>query len=95
MTALLSGRPPLCNQGKIIVCPWVRLIYYNVGVAAEGKKERGVKTPEKRDKGREMERSQSSCSRMEIKEDETWERNDKTASVIAIDLSALCTTVSN
>lgn len=42
-----------------------------------------------------MERSLSSCCRMKMKEDETRERNDKTGSVIAIDLSAISATVSH
>lgn len=39
---------PLFNQGEIIVCPWVRLIYYNVGSAAGRTKEWEVKAPDKR-----------------------------------------------
>lgn len=43
---------------------------------------------------REREReSLSSCCRRKMKEEETRERNDKTGSVIAIDLSAISRTV--
>lgn len=43
----------------------------------------------------EMERPLTSCCRMKMKEDETRERNDKTGSAIAIDLSASTAAVSH
>lgn len=49
----------------------------------------------RQERQRETERSLSSCCRMKMKQDETRERNDKTGSVIAIDLSAISATVSH
>lgn len=79
---------PLFNQGKD---------YCNV--AAERKRKWEVKktkqkqTRHKRERERETAKSPSSCCRMKTKEDETRERNDKTAGVIGIDSSAISVTV--
>lgn len=67
-------------------------MHYSCGAAAQ-MKEWEVKTQDKREL-RVTEGSPSSCCRRKTKEGETHERNEKTAGVIAIDLSAISANVS-